>query len=385
VDLKLFTSLSEIAPSDWNALTPPHCPFSDYAFLRALEDSRAVSSEAGWVPLYLTAWNAETLVGALPLYLKNHSYGEYIFDWGWANAYAHAGKPYYPKLVSMVPFTPATGPKLLLRAGHFSAAAQLLKASRELLQQTRSTSLHFLFLPSEEVPVFEKEKFATRLSYQYHWHNRNYRSFSDFLECLRSRKKKQILKERKTLSDHIQCRWITGSELPAYARQMYQFYLSTIEKRGAYPYLNEDFFRRVFEQMPTTVRLLLALDGERPVAGSLFYTKGDSLFGRYWGAEREIPHLHFELCYYQGIEYAIEAGLRRFEAGAQGEHKLARGFLPQVIYSSHWIEDSSFDSAIREFIQREATEVRAFVALETSRSPYREQAIERGEKKSPGI
>jgi uncharacterized protein len=362
----------------WRAIEPPDFPFFDLEFLRALERSGSVGGASGWEPVYLVCRDGERLLGALPLYLKTDSYGEYVFDWEWARAYRDHGLPYYPKLVAAVPFTPATGPKLLvhLDAGEAERAAvtrALLGATRELAGELRVSSSHALFLPERELADFTEHGFAVRHSLQFHWHNRGYGSFSDYLEALTSKRRRQIMRERRQL-EGLTVERLTGEALEAeHAAIMYRFYLGTYDRKWGFPYLTGSFFSEVFRTMRDRVLFVLARDEptRRPVAGALFFFKGRSIYGRYWGAAEERRNMHFELCYYQGIEFAIERRLELFEAGAQGEHKLARGFLPTLTYSAHEIRHPGFRHAIERYIAEEKELLAGTLAEYARHDPYR--------------
>jgi len=362
----------------WRALEPPAFPFFDIEFLHALERSDSVGGASGWEPVYLLCKDGGYLLGALPLYLKTDSYGEYVFDWEWARAYREHGLPYYPKLVAAVPFTPATGPKLLVRhdAGEAERAAvtrALLDAARELAGELRVSSSHALFLPERELADFTKHGFAVRHSLQFHWHNRGYGSFSDYLEALTSKRRRQIKRERRQL-EGLAVERLTGEALEEeHAALMYRFYLGTYDRKWGFPYLTGSFFSEVFSTMRDRILFVLARDEltRRPVAGALFFFKGRSLYGRYWGAAEERRNLHFELCYYQGIEFAIERRLDLFEAGAQGEHKLSRGFLPTLTYSAHEIRHPEFRRAIEQYIAQEKELLAGTLAEYASHDPYR--------------
>jgi uncharacterized protein len=362
----------------WRAIEPPDFPFFDLEFLRALERSGSVGGASGWEPVYLVCRDGERLLGALPLYLKTDSYGEYVFDWEWARAYRDYGLPYYPKLVAAVPFTPATGPKLLvhLDAGEAERAAvtrALLGATRELAGELRVSSSHALFLPERELADFTEHGFAVRHSLQFHWHNRGYGSFSDYLEALTSKRRRQIMRERRQL-EGLTVERLTGEALEAeHAALMYRFYLGTYDRKWGFPYLTGSFFSEVFRTMRDRVLFVVARDEptKRPVAGALFFFKGRSLYGRYWGAVEERRNLHFELCYYQGIEFAIERRLDLFEAGAQGEHKLTRGFLPTLTYSAHEIRHPGFRHAIERYIAEEKELLAGTLAEYARHDPYR--------------
>ena len=345
-------------PAAWRALEPPDFPFFDYEFLRALERSGSIGGGSGWSPVYLVCKDdLGGVLGALPLYLKTHSYGEYIFDWEWAHAYRQHGLPYYPKLVAAVPFTPATGPKLLVRpdADRAAVTRALLDAAQRLGEERRVSSSHALFLPEEELDEFIVHGFAVRHSVQFHWRNRGYGAFSDYLDAMMSKRRRQVARERRQL-EGVEIERLTGSELsPEHAATMYRFYLSTSDRKWGSPYLTGAFFAEVFRTMGDRILLILARDRGtgRPIAGALNFFKGRTLYGRYWGTTEERRNLHFELCYYQAIEFAIERRLALFEAGAQGEHKLARGFLPSLTYSAHAIHHPDFRRAIEDYINVE--------------------------------
>ncbi len=375
LNIKAFESIERIQKADWGQFPNPGFPFVEYEFFKALETSNVVGGESGWNPQYLTLWDNEKLVGVSYLYEKWNSYGEYIFDWTWAEAYHRHRVAYFPKLTSAIPFTPATGPKLLFHpsAHKQRSASLLLKAAKKQAEAQEKSSLHYLFVPPDEVPYFEGEGFLIRHSFQYHWKNQNYENFDHFLDKLKPKKRKQILREREQLkSSDIQIRWLTGQTLlPEHALLFYQFYIQTIEKMGAISYLNQEFFQTVFETLRDEVILILAEEAGVPVAGALYYQKGPSLFGRYWGALKEIRNLHFELCYYQPVIWAIENKIQLFEAGAQGEHKISRGFLPELTYSAHWIRDPEFSKAIQNFIEEEKRGIRGIFEQILSHSPFR--------------
>ena len=349
----------------WRELEPPDFPFFDLEFLEALERSGSVGPASGWSPAYLLCGDdaGGSILGALPVYLKTDSYGEYIFDWEWARAYREHGLRYYPKLVAAVPFTPATGPKLLVspdleeEGGRRAVKRALLDSARVLGDDLQVSSSHALFLPEDELGEFTDKGFAVRHSLQFHWRNRGYGSFDDYLGALTSKRRRQISRERRQLAEEgLIIERLTGDDLtPEHAAIMYRFYLSTLDRKWGSPYLTGAFFDEVFRTMKDRILLVLARDGGtgRPVAGALNFYKGRTIFGRYWGAFEDRRNLHFELCYYQEIEFAIERGLDLFEAGAQGEHKHARGFLPAITYSAHEIRHKSFRRAIERYIEEE--------------------------------
>jgi uncharacterized protein len=373
-------SIEQVDERAWRGLEPPNFPFFDYEFLRALERSGSVGDASGWAPTYLVCKDGERLLGALPLYLKTDSYGEYIFDWEWARAYREYGLSYYPKLVAAVPFTPATGPKLLVRrdAGEAERAAvsrALLEAARDLGDDLGVSSSHALFLPEDELEAYSQRGFAVRHSLQFHWRNRGYDAFPDYLEALVSKRRRQVARERRQLEgEGLEIERLTGEALgEEHAAIMHRFYLGTFDRKWGFPYLTGPFFREVFRTMKDRTLLVLARDGltGRPVAGALNFFKGEALFGRYWGAAEERRNLHFELCYYQAIEFAIERRLGLFEAGAQGEHKLARGFLPTLTYSAHEIRHPGMGRAIGRYIEDEKRYVAGAMAEYGLHDPYK--------------
>ncbi len=371
--------IEEVNREMWRTLEPPEFPFFDFEFLHALEHSGSIGRRSGWSPAYLVCKDGARVLGALCLYLKTDSYGEYIFDWEWARAYQQYGLSYYPKLVAAVPFTPATGPKLLLRPDvnvttRVRVTNALLEAAEDLGTEYRVSSSHALFLPEEELGEFTKRGFAVRHSLQFHWHNQGYETFKDYLEALSGKRRRQILRERRQLEgEGLEILHLTGDALlPEHAALMHRFYLATLDGKWGVPYLNRAFFDEIFETMKDRTLLVLANDGAGlPVAGALFFLKDSSLFGRYWGSVQHRRNLHFELCYYQGIDFAIERGFKLFEAGAQGEHKLARGFLPSLTYSAHKIRDPAFGRAIGEYIESEKEMLAYYMKEYASHDPYK--------------
>jgi uncharacterized protein len=368
-------SIEHADEAAWRALEPPDFPFFDFEFLRALERSGSIGGASGWSPVYLVCKEEGRILGALCLYIKTDSYGEYIFDWGWARAYREHGLSYYPKLVAAVPFTPATGPKLLVRpdADRATVARALFDAAQGLGDELRVSSSHALFLPEWELDEFAERGFAVRHSLQFHWRNRGYGAFSDYLDALVSKRRRQVARERRQL-EGVEIERLTGSELsPEHAATMYRFYLSTSDRKWGSPYLTGAFFAEVFRTMGDRILLVLAHDEStgRPIAGALNFYKGRTLYGRYWGAAEERRNLHFELCYYQAIEFAIERGLTLFEAGAQGEHKLARGFLPSLTYSAHQIHHPAFRRAIERHIAEEKEMIAEDMEMYVHHDPYK--------------
>jgi len=375
---QVFHSLREVAPESWNRLIGDAFPFAEYDYLLALEEGHCVGIEPGWEPRYLTLWEGKQLQAACYLYRKTNSNGEYIFDWDWANAYQRYGQRYFPKLTSAVPFTPATGPKLLVAADASNPRElqqQLLASALELVQQEGCSSLHFLFIPAEEREIYEAAGLLLRHSFQFHWQNQGYGSFEDFLSRLRSKRRKEILRERRQVQEQgLEVILLRGEEIePKLCRVMYDFYLTTIDRKWAMPYLSYEFFQYIFTHFRDQLVLALARKQGRWVAGTINYHKGPHLFGRYWGCRQDFRSLHFELCYYRLIEYAIEQGVQRFEAGAQGAHKIQRGFLPNLTYSAHWIADPAFQRAIGEFIEEEKRLIQSNIEDNPELSPYRQE------------
>jgi uncharacterized protein len=379
--IERVVSIEQVGEAAWREVEPPDFPFFDYEFLRALERSGSVGPGSGWQPVYLVCRErGGEVAGALCLYVKTDSYGEYIFDWEWARAYREHGLSYYPKLTAAVPFTPATGPRLLVgpeleSADRDAVKRALLSEARSLGDERRVSSTHALFVPGSEVPDFERRGFAVRHSLQFHWRNRGYETFEDYLAALVSKRRRQVARERRQLDGDLSIERLTGEDLkPYHAETMYRFYLETLDRKWGVPYLQDGFFKEVFETMRDRTLLVLARDGSgAPIAGALNFFKGAALFGRYWGAVEERRNLHFELCYYQEIEFAIERSMGLFEAGAQGHHKHARGFAPTVTYSAHEIRHHAFREAIHRYIEAERELIAETVAGYDAHDPYKGQ------------
>jgi len=374
------SELSSVDPAAWDALAGEDDPLVEHAFLKALEESRTVGGDSGWLPTHVTVWDGERLVGALPLYEKDHSYGEFIFDWAWADAAMRLGIHYYPKLVGMVPVTPATGRRILVAEDVDRGAVvdRLVEGAFEAAEQTGASSIHLLFLRDDERrDLGDHERLRPRLTQQFHWTNEGYVSFDDFLGTFRSSMRKQVRRERRRVAESgLDIRVTSGSELDDRDwRALRRFYVDTCAKRGSPPYLTGDFFHRIREALPKRVVVAMAYRSGVPVAGSLNFEKGNNLYGRYWGCDEEHEFLHFELCYYRLIERAIERGMKRFEAGAQGTHKLRRGLMPSPIHSVHWIRHPVLARAIGEFLPREAFAMQRQMEELAKHGPFR-----RGEK-----
>ncbi len=378
VDVKVFDSIEKIPADQWKNVVPLEFPFAQRAFLLALEQTDCLGARTGWVPIYLTLWESNELLAALPLFSKTNSYGEYIYDFAWAQAYDSVGLEYYPKFTTAIPFTSATGPKILFskklnEGNRHSVALKLISAAEELSQKVDVSSLHALFITQDEIPFFKAERFFIRHSFQYHWLNDDYESFTDFLQALRSKRRKEILRERNQVFESgLRISRLTGDHLTtAHAEAMYLFYESTAMKKGGFTYLTPDFFRQIFDTMRDSILFVLAEkpDG-KPVAGALNFFGPTTLFGRNWGCLEEHKALHLEICYYQGIEFAIERKLQLFEAGAQGEHKFRRGFLPRLTYSAHKIRDSRLSQAIGNFIEEEKRQIEFIFEDYRQQSPF---------------
>ena len=362
LQLRVVASLSDIDARDWDRCANPperaYNPFLTHALLLAMEESGSATPETGWMGQHL-ALQDETgnVLGVMPLYLKDHSQGEYIFDYGWADAFYRAGGEYYPKLLSAIPFTPAGGPRVLVPAGpqQKEHETSLLAGALTLMEKLDASSLHMNFLPEAQWDWLGDKGFLQRTDQQFHWVNDSYRSFEEFLDALASRKRKNLRKERlKALENGISVDWLTGDQLTeAHWDDFYHFYLDTGQRKWGTPYLTRDFFTRLQAVMPDDVLLIMAKRDGRYIAGALNFIGGDTLFGRNWGCIEEHPFLHFELCYYQAIDFAIERGLKRVEAGAQGAHKLARGYAPNRTYSAHHIAHEGLREAVRNYLESE--------------------------------
>ena len=361
--------------SDSTSIHPPN-PFISHAFLKALEDSGSATRESGWLPQHLLYEDGGgRLQACMPCYLKSHSQGEFVFDHGWAEAFMRAGGHYYPKLQASVPFTPVTGPRLLVRAGadRIGCETVLLEAGVTLAQTLDVSSLHLTFMTRDEWELAGRIGYLQRTDQQFHWLNDGYNSFDDFLGALSSRKRKAIRKERRAaLSEGIEIEWITGGDLTeAHWDIFFAFYMDTGERKWGTPYLTRECFSLLGETMADELLLVMAKRDGEYIAGALNIIGADTLYGRYWGATEMHDFLHFEVCYYQAIDYAIEHGLARVEAGAQGGHKLARGYLPVETYSAHYIADPGLARAVSDYLARERQAVTEEAALLAEETPYR--------------
>lgn len=369
-ELRIVARIADIDAGQWDRLSGGAASLS-HAFLSALESAACVGTGTGWHAHHLTLWRGAELVAAIPLYEKHHSYGEYVFDWAWADAFARNGLNYYPKLLSAIPFTPIPGSRLL--GLDDSARRALLEAALSIADTSGCSSIHFLFPTEIETSWLREAGLLIRQGVQFHWCNAGYRDIDDFLSRLNHEKRKKIRQERRRAQAHgLQCEWIDGTQASeADWDFFYQCYANTYALHRSTPYLSAAFFRTLAAQAPHSVRLLVARRGDTPVASAFFLCDDEALYGRYWGASEYLPFLHFELCYYQAIEYCIHNGLKRFEGGAQGEHKLSRGLAPVVTQSAHWIRDPRFRDAVDRFLARESEGIGFYLDELSDRSPFR--------------
>ncbi|WP_370297980.1 GNAT family N-acetyltransferase [Qipengyuania mesophila] len=368
---RIHGGVAGIDAAAWDRVAGEDNPSVGHAFLSAMEDSGSVGPGTGWQPTPLViSEEGGPLLAAMPAYLKGHSQGEYVFDHSWADAYERAGGRYYPKLQIAAPFTPATGARLLLSDPAY--VAPLLAAAEQLCLQNRFSSAHATFIEPAQQALFEDAGWMLRSDIQFHWHNRGFADFDDFLATLASRKRKDLRKERAAAQAEVEILRLRGDDIrPEYWNAFWSFYQDTGARKWGHPYLTRDAFDLFGERMGEKVLLVLALQEGEPIAGALNFIGGDALYGRYWGCTREVRFLHFELCYYQAIDAAIELGLDRVEAGAQGGHKLARGYEPVETVSAHWIADPGFREAVADFLERERAGVAADRNYLAARTPFR--------------
>jgi len=374
---KIIDSLAVIPAAAWNRLNTDAYPFLRHEFLSALEQNCCLGDATGWYPQHIVLYDDnEQLLAAMPLYLKDNSFGEFVFDWAWADAYHRHGLDYYPKLVGAIPFTPVTGPRLLCAPGmeRQLAAAQLVQAALRLAEQTHCSSLHYLFPDQQDLTALQGQGLLTRVGCQFHWHNRDYSDFEAFLATLNAKRRKNIRRERRLVQDAAVKLTVLPGDQAAEAdwAAMHQFYSNTFFERGRRPPLTLAFFLELGQCMGEQVVLTLAGDAQRRVAGALSFRNDTAFYGRHWGCLATYDSLHFEVCYYRNIEYCIAAGIQRFEPGAQGEHKIWRGFLPTLTYSAHWIAHPDFGAAIADFLRRETPAVQQYASDLNEHSPYRQ-------------
>jgi predicted N-acyltransferase len=396
--LRVVPAIAEIDAASWNACANPnpavppqtahdstagdaHNPFISHEFLDCLEASGSATARTGWQPQHLLAEARDgSLAGAVPCYLKSHSRGEYVFDAGWAEAYERAGGQYYPKLQVSVPFTPATGRRLLVRPGPDAAKIRtgLTAGLVELCRRHEASSVHFTFLPEAECRFLEGHAFLHRTDQQFHWENAGYATFDAFLDALSARKRKTIRRERRdALSPGISVHWLTGSDLTEDIWDVFfDFYMETGSRKWGRPYLTRKFYSMIGQRMASDIVLMMAKRAGRWIAGAINFRGSDTLFGRHWGAIEHHPFLHFEICYYQAIEYAITHKLKRVEAGAQGEHKLLRGYMPVTTHSAHYLADPGLRRAVADYLVRERAYVEAAGQELAAAAPFRKDLVE---------
>lgn len=384
VTIRIEQSFAEIPAARWNTLSGAakgrdgaiYNPFVSHAYLSALEESGSATAKTGWLGQHLLMEGSDgQLLGALVCYLKNHSQGEYVFDHGWADAFERAGGRYYPKLQGSIPFTPATGPRLLTVSGDDGSPVQdgLAAGLKELAWRHDASSAHVTFVREAEMPIFENAGFLHRTDQQFHFLNEGYGTHDDFLETLASRKRKALKKERRAaLENSITIDWLTGSDLTeAIWDQFFTFYMDTGSRKWGRPYLTRAFYSLIGERMPDDIVLMMARRNGRYIAGAINFIGGDALYGRHWGCTEDHPFLHFEVCYHQAIDFAIAKGLKRVEAGAQGEHKLARGYMPVTTHSAHYISHPGLARAVEDYLVRERRDVEETAEFLAEHGPFR--------------
>ncbi|WP_447988181.1 GNAT family N-acetyltransferase [Achromobacter spanius] len=371
--LTIETDLSRIDAHAWDALAGAQ-PFLRHAFLCALHETECAAPASGWAPHYLALWRGDALAAAVPLYLKSHSRGEYVFDYAWADAFQRHGMRYYPKLLAAIPFTPVTGPRLL--ASNDEDRATLVRGLVAFAEEIKVSSLHVLFPSDADMRVLREAGFMVRESVQFHWTNPGYADFDAFLAMMSHDKRKKIRQDRKKVAAAgVSFRWLRGAEIgPAELGFFYDCYCRTYFQHGNPPYLNRNFFERAHREQPDAFVLVLAERDGEPVAVALNLAGGDALYGRYWGATEYVPGLHFETCYMQSIAYCIAHGIKRFEGGAQGEHKMARGLLPTPTWSAHWVAHPGFADAIQNFLDEETSAVTDYLGELESHTPFKGSA-----------
>jgi len=375
MEIRFCASINDIDASHWDSLAKGNqYPFTRHAFLAALEDSKSCSRETGWQPYHASLWENDLLIAAMPLYLKNHSYGEYVFDWAWADAYQRNNRDYYPKLITCIPFTPASGPRILCARPLEQVLPILVEAIQGEALRLGCSSWHCLFPHTDVHNLLTEQSISARLGSQFHWFNRDYENFDDFLSTFTSRKRKNLRKERQKVAEQgITLEVKTGETVSADEWLLfYQLYHRTYFKRsGRQGYLSEAFFELLAENMPEQLVMVIASHDDKKVAAALCFRDSDTLYGRYWGCSEEFDFLHFETCYYQGIEFAIREGLQRFDPGAQGEHKIQRGFEPVQTFSNHWIVAEDFRAAVGDFLLREREGVLGYIADAEGYLPFK--------------
>ena len=375
-NFKFLSGIEQIDSKCWNDIATNSDPFHQYAFIEALERSKSVESKTGWHPQHLTIYQNEDLIGILPLYTKNHSYGEYVFDFAWANTYREYGLNYYPKLISAIPFTPVTGARLMLKAGinESELMPQLCKAIQKYVLQNRLSSIHWLFVPESISYSLNEQQHMTRRAVQFQWFNRNYQSYDDFCAVLTSRRRKSIRNERRKVKEqNVEVeRVYSGSITLEHIDFFYQCYQQTYLKRSGHQgYLNREFFTRLYHSMPDNIMLVIASRNDEFIASALYLYDDKQLYGRYWGAMEDVNNLHYECCYYQGIEFCIEQNISTFNPGTQGEHKILRGFEPIFCYSNHWLAEPAFHDGVKRFLKQEDAGIVSYKKNATELLPFK--------------
>lgn len=377
MEIRLHHAIEEIPADAWNAVAGSDYPFTRHEFLVALERHNCVGEDWGWLPHHIGVYENERLIGAAPLYLKTNSYGELVFDWAWEDAYRRHGLRYYPKLVSAIPYTPAGGPRLLVAADvdRDKIAAEIIQAVNSVAAQNQLSSVHWLFPHEEDLERLKGEGLMARVALQFHWYNQDYDDFDAFLATLSSKKRKNIRRERRIVRDQgINLRILHGEEISdEELQQFHRLYRSTFDRKSGYATLSLAFFREIAQTMPRNLVIILAEHESEVIAAAYLMRGEDTLYGRHWGCSMELDSLHFETCYYQGLEYCIANGLKRFDPGAQGEHKINRGFLPTKTWSAHWIAQPEFRHAIGEYLNQETEAMEEYQGELNCHSPYRNQ------------
>lgn len=375
--VKIATSIADFSASSWNRLAGGDYPFLNHHFLHAAEASGCVSPDTGWTPRHLGLFDNDELVAAMPLYDKSHSWGEFVFDWNWANAYERAGLSYYPKLVSSTPFTPAQSPRLL--APSKSLRQELIAAACEFARDCGHSSLHVQFPLPNELPLLQQQGLKLRKDCQFHWRNREFRSFDDFLLTFNSAKRKKARRDRRIVREQgFRFRWLHGNDIDVGMwADIYDLISMTFLRRGSMPYFNKEFFTSIGTLIPESILVVLAELKGSPVAAAVFFDSENVLYGRYWGCDDDYNALHFETCYYQGIEYCIAKGRKSFEPGTQGEHKISRGFTPVETWSAYWLAQAEFFAAVGNFVDHESNHIDRYIAAVNEHSPFKQDAGER--------
>ena len=374
MNIEVLDGIGAVNAKDWNALITDNNPFSRHEFLFALENNECVGEKFGWIPRHIALFDNKELIGAMILYEKYNNYGEFVFDHAWYDAYTRHGLPYYPKLVSSIPYTPASGNRLLCKKdSEESVFPILLNAATQICEKTNASGLHYLFANQDELNWLKQQGLSSRMDCQFHWHNQSYANFDDFLSVLKQKKRKNIKQERRKIKQsEIVIRTYDGNTINDKDIQNFaKFYNQTFLEKSGTPTLNLGFFQQICQTMPDQVLFFLADKDNECVAGSLMFKSDSKLFGRHWGCIEHIDFLHFELCYYQGIEYAIEHKLDVFEPGAQGEHKVSRGFVPTETQSIHWIKDKTFRKPIDDFCRTEKPHIENYINLVNEHNPYK--------------